>query len=179
MDPSRRRHRRAGVGDVPPELMGHCGRSGISRASYARRGGFDSRSRDSRAGGANRQRSSLARRRLRVRIPRGPPTAQADVAQLGEARRSDRRQCGFESRRQYDWTWRNGSAPALGAGGWRFESSRPDQCEVVEVEPRLALNQEVRVRTLASQPTPMSLRLSRSLTPSSSACGAGRGSFGS
>ena len=29
------------------------------------------------------------------------------------------------------WTWRNGSAPASGAGGWRFESSRPDQCEVV------------------------------------------------
>ena len=55
----------------------------------------------------------------------------ADVAQLEEARRSDRRQCGFDSRRQYDickptWTWRNGSAPASGAGGWEFESLRPD-----------------------------------------------------
>ena len=47
--------------------------------------------------------------------------------------------------------WRNGSAPVLGTGGWRFESSRPDQCEVVERVPRLALNQEDGVRALASQ----------------------------
>src|SRR6185503_688922 len=68
--------------------------------------GFDSRSRDSRLVHSH---------------------AHADVAQLGEARRSDRRQCRFESDRQYDtWTWRNGSAPASGAGGWRFDSSRPD-----------------------------------------------------
>ena len=91
---------------------------------------------------------------------------------MGEARRSDRRQCRFETDRQYQkppmygntpvaalatfpvftWTWRNGSAPALEAMGWRFESSRPDHCEVVELVPRLALNQEVRVRTVASQP---------------------------
>jgi hypothetical protein len=52
-----------------------------------------------------------------------------------------------------------GGAPASEAGGWRFEPSRPDhappqaahQCEVVELVPRLALNQEVRVRTVASQ----------------------------
>ena len=57
------------------------------------------------------------------------PTVPADVAQLEEARRSDRRQCGFDSRRQYqdaNWTWRNGSAPASDAGGWEFESLRPD-----------------------------------------------------
>ncbi len=41
----------------------------------------------------------------------------------------------------------------MGAGGWEFESLRPDPCEVVELVPRLALNQEVRVRTVASQPT--------------------------
>lgn len=52
-----------------------------------------------RAGGAIRKRSSPARRRLRVRVPHGPRPA--DVAQLVEARRSDRRQCEFESRRQY------------------------------------------------------------------------------
>ena len=81
--PTRTRQREGGgVGDVPREVMWHCGRSGISRASYARRRGFDSRSRYAWAGGANRQRSSLARRRLRVRIPRGPPTNHhADVAQ--------------------------------------------------------------------------------------------------
>ena len=45
------------------------------------------------------------------------------------------------------------SAPASEAGGWEFESLRPDLCEVVELVPRLALNQEVRVRTVASQPT--------------------------
>lgn len=45
---------------------------------------------------------SPARRRLRVRLPPGPhPRRHADVAQLGEARRSDRRQCRFESDRQY------------------------------------------------------------------------------
>ena len=105
------------------------------------------------------------------------PTLNADVAQPGEARRSDRRQCRFESDRQYpssgtrpprrgvraagpkcvlpgrasNWMWRNGSAPALGAGGWEFESLHPDRCEVVQPAPRLALNQEIRVRILASQ----------------------------
>ena len=54
----------------------------------------------------------------------------ADVAQSGEARRSERRQCGFESHRQY-------SAPHLGVAQWKrtgvgdrrweFESLRPDQ----------------------------------------------------
>jgi hypothetical protein len=57
----------------------------------------------------NRKRSSPARRRLRVRVPHGPPTRalNADVAQSEEARRSDRRQCGFDSRRQYQThlTW--------------------------------------------------------------------------
>lgn len=38
--------------------------------------------------------------------------------------------------------WRNGSAPALGAGGWEFESLHPDLCEVVQLARRLALNQE-------------------------------------
>ncbi len=85
------------------------------------------------------------------------PPLNADVAQPGEARRSDRRQCRFESDRQYQsvrnsWMWRNGSAPALGAGGWEFESLHPDRCEVVQPAPRLALNQEIRVRILASQP---------------------------
>ena len=61
------------------------------------------------------------------------------------------------------WTWRNGSAPASEAGGWRFEPSRPDHCEVVELVPRLALNQEVRVRTVAPQRLTMPLRLSRTL----------------
>jgi hypothetical protein len=83
--------------------------------------------------------------------PVGHPTA--DVAQLEEARRSDRRQCGFDSRRQYQLDEAQlGSAPASEAGGWEFESLRPDPCEVVEREPRLALNQEDRVRVLASQP---------------------------
>ena len=43
-------------------------------------------------------------------------TARADVAQLEEARRSDRRQCGFDSRRQYQqhtWTWRKTGARRL------------------------------------------------------------------
>jgi hypothetical protein len=47
----------------------------------------------------NWKRASFAWRRLRVRLPLGPPLA--DVAQLAEARRSDRRQCRFESDRQY------------------------------------------------------------------------------
>jgi hypothetical protein len=51
----------------------------------------------------------------------------------------------------------------FGRREWRFESSRPDQCEVVELAPRLALNQEVGVRTLASQPIPM--RFARQLRP--------------
>ena len=53
--------------------------------------------------------------------------------------------------------------PGRGPGGSRFESGRsphrfhadvaqPDPCEVVEREPHLALNQEDRVRVLASQP---------------------------
>ena len=104
----------------------------------------------------------------------------ADVAQLEEARRSDRRQCGFDSRRQYDtqltWTWRNGSAPASGAGGWEFESLRPDQCEVVELVPRLPLKQEVRVRSLASQPFDASA-VAGSLKVPTSACCEGGGSF--
>src|SRR3954451_24146089 len=122
----------------------------------------------------------------------------ADVAQPGEARRSDRRQCRFESDRQYpssgtrpprrgvraagpkcvapgrasNWMWRNGSAPALGAGGWEFESLHPDRCEVVpgltsaslrfardsvQPAPRLALNQEIRPAGLTSA----SLRFAR------------------
>jgi hypothetical protein len=40
----------------------------------------------------------------------------------------------------------------FGRRWWRFESSRPDQCEVVELASHLALNQGFGVRTLASQP---------------------------
>jgi hypothetical protein len=108
----------------------------------------------------NGKRASFARRRLRVRIPLGPPLA--DVAQLGEARRSDRRQCRFESDRQYH----RGCAPtgrgAMGAHRpWEpgvGSSTLPVQtrhCEVVQLAPRLALNQEIRVRIVASQLTTM------------------------
>ena len=94
--------------DVAPEEAGSspAGHPTAVRGIWDQRGlirlarGFDSRSRDQRAGGANWKRSSLARRRVWVRVPRGPRT-HADVAQLGEARRSDRRQCRFESDRQY------------------------------------------------------------------------------
>ena len=78
----------------------------------------------------------------------------ADVAQLEEASRPDRDQCEFESRRQYaPGRGAMASAPASEAGGWRFESFRPDQCEVVKPGSRLALNQEFCVRTVASQPS--------------------------
>jgi hypothetical protein len=55
-----------------PHRIIHRGRSGIRGASCAPPGGFDSH-----------------------------PATRADVAQLGEARRSDRRECRFESDRQY------------------------------------------------------------------------------
>ncbi len=111
----------------------------------------------------------------------------ADVAQLAEARRSERRQCGFDSRRQYSaphTTGRGatGSAPASETGGWEFESLRPDQrntnkpCEMVEPAPHLALNQELQVRTLVSQPLDASAVVVL-LETSMSACCAGRGSF--
>ena len=99
----------------------------------------------------------------------------ADVAQLGEARRSDRRQCRFESDRQYHLDVAQWERTGFGSRGLGVRVSRPDQCEVVELVPRLALNQEVRVRTLASQPS-MPLQLSRSLTVESACC-AGGGSF--
>src|SRR5262249_23957194 len=127
----------------------------------------------------NRKRSSPARRRLRVRVPHGPPTEtrHADVAQIGRGTAlrppsvrgrlpppvpkthdlGRSRRAGIPgSRNAHSWTGRNGSAPASEAGGWEFESLRPDRpihrCEVVELVPRLPLKQELRVRALASQP---------------------------
>ena len=78
-----------------------CEGSGISEVSYALHAGSipAPATHGPVATGSD---GSLARRRLRVRLPPGPRTRRhADVAQLGEARRSDRRQCRFESDRQY------------------------------------------------------------------------------
>ena len=118
----------------------HCEGSGISEVSYALPAGSipalatNATQHNATPMGRwrNGKRNSLARRRLRVRIPRGPPDSHndmsADVAQLAEARRSERRQCGFESRRQYSpGRGATGSAPASETGGWEFESLRPDQ----------------------------------------------------
>src|SRR4029453_11039742 len=65
--------------------------------------------------------------------------------------------------------------------GVRISPSRPDQkrrdqCEVVELVPRLPLKQEVRVRSLASQPFDASAVV-RSLKVPTSACCEGGGSF--
>ena len=86
---------------VRPVTPSDCGRSGISEASYVLpAGSIPAPATTGRW--RNWKRSSLARRRVWVRVPRGPRTRRhADVAQLGEARRSDRRQCRFESDRQY------------------------------------------------------------------------------
>ena len=83
---------------------------------------------------------------------------QADVAQLVEAPPSEGGQCGFESLRRYqlDVVF-NVQHAGFGRRWWRFESSRPDQCEMVELASHLALNQEFGVRTLVSQPIPMRL----------------------
>ena len=83
-------------------------------------------------------------------------TVPADVAQLEEARRSERRQCGFDSRRQYHLDVAQWERTGFGSRGLgvRVSPSRPrsDRCEVVELVPRLPLKQELRVRALASQP---------------------------
>ncbi len=76
----------------------HAGDLAISGVSYALRAGSIPAP-ATMGRWRNWKRASLAQRRLRVRLPLGPPIA--DVAQLGEARRSDRRQCRFESDRQY------------------------------------------------------------------------------
>ena len=55
-------------------------------------------------------------------------TVHAHVAQLEEARRPDRRQCEFESRREYvTWTWRNWkrAGPGRRRLGVRISPSRP------------------------------------------------------
>lgn len=145
---------------VRPVTPSQCGRSGISEASYASRGGFDSRSRDHWAGGATGSAAPLHGEGCGFES-HAVHAHQADVAQLGEARRSDRRQCRFESDRQYQLDvaqWERTGFGSRGVGG----SSPPvqTQCEVVELVPRLALNQEVRVRTVASQPS-MSLQSDR------------------
>ncbi len=86
---------------VRPVTPSHCGRSGISEVSYALHAGSIPAP-ATHGPVANGSDGSLARRRLRVRLPPRPRTQRhADVAQLGEARRSDRRQCRFESDRQY------------------------------------------------------------------------------
>lgn len=56
---------------------------------------------------------------------------QADVAQLVEAPPSEGGQCGFESLRRYqlDVVF-NVQHAGFGRRWWRFESSRPDQCEM-------------------------------------------------
>ena len=129
----------------------------------------------------NWKRSSLARRRLRVRIPHGPRTIHADVAQLEEARRSDRRQCGFDSRRQYQ------------LDEAQLEARRHRKPEVGSSNLSVQTNDPTPMRgggtgtTPGSEPggpgsspglaaTTMPLQLSRSLTVESACC-AGGGSF--
>ena len=78
----------------------------------------------------------------------------ADVAQLEEASRSDRDQRRLDPCRQYQLDVAQWSAHRFrepGVGG----SSPPaqTQCEMVEMEPCLALNQVVRVRVVLSQPS--------------------------
>ena len=72
--------------------------SGIGAGSYPMPGGFDSRSRD-----------------------------HADVAQRERHGAQNAVSVGSNPTVSTNWMWRNGSAPASGAGGWRFESSHSDQ----------------------------------------------------
>ena len=100
-----------------------CGGSGDQWGLIRPARGFDPRPRhqppEHQGRWRNWKRDSLARRRVRVRLPLGPPT-NADVAQPGEARRSDRRQCRFESDRQY--------APAHVAQPGEARGREPRQC---------------------------------------------------
>ncbi len=48
--------------------------------------------------------------------------------------------------------WVIGSPPASGAGPWRFESSRPDHCQMVQVEGRRPLTSQIVVRVHVWQP---------------------------
>ena len=78
----------------------------------------------------------------------------ADVAQLEEASRSDRDQCRFDSCRQYQldvaqWSAHRFREPGVGGSSPPVQT----QCEMVEMEPCLALNQVVRVRVVLSQPS--------------------------
>jgi hypothetical protein len=84
----------------------------------------------------------------------------------------------FESGRSPQRCGRSGISEVSYASRGGFDSrsrdqrARPDRCEVVELVPRLALNQEARVRTVASQPS-MPLQSSRSLTFESACCADG------
>ena len=97
--------------DVAPEEAGSspAGHLIALRGIWDQRGlirlarGFDSRSRDSRAS-CERKRRLPCKETAAGSTPAWSTHAQrrhADVAQLGEARRSDRRQCRFESDRHY------------------------------------------------------------------------------
>jgi hypothetical protein len=130
--PPRRRWPRSEVVETPGRGPGgsrfesgrsHCEGTGCSRVSYALHAGsipaLATNVHISLGRWRNWWRSSLARRRLRVRVPRGPR----------------REICG---RSLTPGRGATGSAPASEAGGWEFESLRPDpreprdQCEVVE-----------------------------------------------
>ena len=144
--------------------------------------------------------------RARVRFPLPPPPGQlhrkqrlpcketaagstpawstherAHVAQLGEAPRSDRGQCEFDSRREYrldeaQLAARRHRKPEVGSSNLSVQTIDRSPCELVEREPHLALNQEDRVRDLGSQHSTMPVRLSRSLKFESVCCADG-GSF--
>ena len=106
-----------------------------------------------RAGGATGSVTPLQGEGCRFEPGSVHPPLNADVAQPGEARRSDRRQCRFESDRQYQQLdvaqWER-TGPGSRGLGVRVSPSRPMRGSATA--PRLALNQEIRVRILASQP---------------------------
>ena len=144
--------------------------------------GFDSRSRDQWAGGASGSAAPLQGEGCGFDSRAVHPVDRAGVAQLEEARRSDRRQCRFESDRQYEAPPGRGATAAHrprtpGAGG----SSPP-----VQTTSTKAMRGSGRGTTPGSEPGgPRSNRGLAALDASAavrsltleSACCADRGSF--
>ena len=141
----------------------------ISEGSYPSPGGFDPRTRHLWAGGATGGAAPLQGEGRGFDPRTVHQHDHADVAQRERHGAQTAASVGSNPTvsTTATWTWRNGSAPAPDAGGWRFEPSRPDPCEVVEPEPRLALTQELQVRSLASQPVDA---LALPATPFTSSC---------
>ena len=178
----RPRHRGEAGGSTPPSSTVTEAKAVEAPGCGPGPSGFESRrspqsSSEQRSERAIWDRPGLISLASRVRFPGPPPWAgsaigsatplqgegcgfesrtvhQADVAQLGRGTALRRRSVRVRippSVPTLDVVF-NVQHAGFGRRWWRFESSRPDQCEIVELASHLALNQGFGVRILVSQP---------------------------